>query len=317
MYFYRSFWLFFSFLIIIITCIGCSDLKSNENLVIFPKSEEFGDYWYQGKAEINRYELRQARYGEIHKGDAILIFVTEDFLKQEQVKYEYGSRDSDAQSVLKLNFNRRFYTGIYPYTLMTSTFFPIQSSENHAIKISSSVQDWCGQSYLQLNNHGNKFSVQLNSYFQSEGDKKFDVQQAILEDEIWTLIRINPDKLPFGEVRVIPGMQFVRLLHADIKGEAAIAEKKKILDPGLSQNSLIQYSLQYQDLSRRLVITFEEEFPYQILAWEESNKPLSDNSNNNELMITSAIRTNTVMLDYWTKNNLADSTFRQDLGIEF
>jgi hypothetical protein len=288
----------------------------NENLVIFPKSQQFGDYWHQGKAEINRFDLRQVRYGEIHKGDAVLIFVTEDFLKEEQVKYEHGSGDSDIQSVLKLNFNRKFYTGIYPYSMMTSTFFPIQSSENHAIKISSTVQEWCGHSYMQLNNHSNIFSVQLNSYFQKEGDKKFDVQQTILEDEIWTLIRINPDKLPIGEIKVIPGMQFVRLLHTDFKGNPAFAEKKIILDPDLSQKSLIQYSLQYQELSRRLDITYEEEFPHQILAWEESYKPLSVNSNKNELMITKARRTNTMMLDYWTKNNVADSTYRKHLGIK-
>ncbi|MDP7238046.1 MAG: hypothetical protein QGI34_15090, partial [Candidatus Latescibacteria bacterium] len=39
----------------------------------------FGDYWYQGKAEITSYTLKQARYGEIHDGHVVLIFVTEDF----------------------------------------------------------------------------------------------------------------------------------------------------------------------------------------------------------------------------------------------
>ena len=310
MYLNRSFGLLLSFLIIIVIYIGCSDLKSNENLVIFPESQKFGEYWYQGKAELNRYELQQVRYGQIHKGDAVLIFVTEDFLKEEQVKYEYGSHNSEIKSILKSNFNRRFYTGIYPYSLMTSTFFPIQSSENHAIKISTTAQEWCGHSYMQLNNRNDMFSVQVNSYFQKEGDQHFDMQKSILEDEIWTLIRVNPELLPIGEIKLIPGMQFVRLLHTEYRGKQAIAEKLNITDPDLSPHSLIQYSLNYQELSRSLKIIFEEEFPHQILAWEESYQPLAINSTKDEIMITKAKRIKMIKLDYWNKNSVADSTYR-------
>ncbi len=303
-------------ILIIVVYYGCSDLKSNENLVIFPKAQEFSEYWYQGKAELNRYDLQQVRYGEIHKGDAFLIFVTEDFLKDEQVKYEHDKSNSDVQSILKLNFNRRFYTGIYPYTLMTSTFFPIQSYENHAIKISSTAQEWCGHTYIQLNNRRNKFSIQQNSYFQNEGDKQYEIEKALLEDEIWTLIRINPELLPVGEIEMIPGMQYVRLLHTEYKSEQAVAEKREVLDPDLSPNSLIQYAIMYSDLSRSLKITFEKEFPYRILAWEESFKPLAVKGNKSELMITKARRTNTLMLDYWNKNSVADSTYRYIFGVK-
>ena len=111
---------------------------------------------------------------------------------------------------------------------------------------------------------------------------------------------------------MIPGMQYVRLLHTEYKIEQAVAEKREVLDPDLSPNSLIQYAIMYHDLSRSLKITFEKEFPYRILAWEESFKPLAVNGNKSELMITKARRTNTVMLDYWNKNSVADSTYRFD-----
>ena len=39
--------------------------------------EQFQDYWYNHGAEISRYSLKQMRYGEIHDGDAVLVFVTE------------------------------------------------------------------------------------------------------------------------------------------------------------------------------------------------------------------------------------------------
>jgi len=67
-------------------------------------SNDFSKYWYQGKAEITSYELEQARYGEIHKGSAVLVFVTEDFSKNKQVKLDNPSANpKDAIPVLKLN----------------------------------------------------------------------------------------------------------------------------------------------------------------------------------------------------------------------
>ena len=39
--------------------------------------EQFQDYWYNHGAEISRYSLKQMGYGEIHDGDAVLVFVTE------------------------------------------------------------------------------------------------------------------------------------------------------------------------------------------------------------------------------------------------
>jgi hypothetical protein len=59
----------------------------------------------------------------------------------------------------------------------------------------------------------------------------------------------------------------------------------------------------------------EKEFPFAILVWEESFKPLGINSEIGGLMVTSAKRTHSILLDYWNKNSLADSTFRHYLGI--
>jgi hypothetical protein len=296
--------------------IGCSRVESNENPVIFPQSEKFGDYWYQGKAEVNRFDLEQVRYGETRKGDAVLIFVTEDFFKNDQVKYEFGEDKSDVQTVLKLNLNRRFYTGIYPYSLLTSTFLPIHSKEKHVLKITFTAQEWCGHTFMQLNNRDNKFFVQQHSYFQAEGDKKFVLEHAFLEDETWTLIRINPELLPVGQSEVIPSMQYVRLFHKDYKSYLATMEKTEVKDSALSSISLIKYSIRYHDLPRSLTITFEKEFPYQILAWEETYTSMEDEEKG-DLLITKAVRTNKLMLDYWSKNSVADSTFREELGLQY
>ncbi len=53
-----------------------------------PLPPGFGAYWFQGKAELTSYDLQQARYGELHLGQAVLIFVTEDLSRQKQVKLD-------------------------------------------------------------------------------------------------------------------------------------------------------------------------------------------------------------------------------------
>ena len=82
-----------------------------------PLPPEFGSYWFQGKAELTSYDLEQARYGELHKGEAVLIFVTEDFSRRKQVKLDDPAKApaDDKQPVLKLNFEKKFLSGIYPY----------------------------------------------------------------------------------------------------------------------------------------------------------------------------------------------------------
>ena len=48
------------------------------SIIAQTKYDTFNAYWYTGLAEITSYSLEQARYGEIHKGSAVLIFVSEE-----------------------------------------------------------------------------------------------------------------------------------------------------------------------------------------------------------------------------------------------
>jgi len=89
--------------------------------------KEWGDYWFQGKAEINSYNLTQYRYGEARDGEAVLIFVTEDFSRKKHVKLDdTEAAGRDKISVLKMNQTREFVTGIYPYHMMLSAFYSYQ-----------------------------------------------------------------------------------------------------------------------------------------------------------------------------------------------
>lgn len=288
--------------------LGCADVNSQENKKSVPVSQEWKDYWYSGRAELTRYKLEQSRYGEIHEGDAVLVFVTEDFRTDKQVKFEGGSRDN-VKSVLKLNNTKRFWTGIYPYSLITSSFSPVDGQAT--LKVSTSAQEWCGHSYSQLNLRNGKYNGLLHSYFQSEADQEFSLNAVLLEDEVWAQIRMRPQDLPTGDIQIIPGTQFLRLNHQDFKVENATARKSKLRDADLSPKALTQYSIDYKNLNRTLVITFETAFPHTIVAWEEQ-----ETGRNGATYTTRATRTHEVKSPYWGQNSLADSVMRKRLGFK-
>ncbi|RMA64575.1 septum formation inhibitor Maf [Ulvibacter antarcticus] len=266
-------------------------------------SEAFKNYWYQGEAEITSYQLQQARYGEIHEGTAVSIYVTEDFLPKEQVKANAVSSENTA--VLKLNLTKNFVTGIYPYSIMSSTFSPVNTDQN-AIKISTSVQEWCGQSYLQLNTK-KEFEIKAHSYFEGEADQSISLPQTWLENDLWNRIRLNPEELPTGNVSIIPSFEFLRLGHKEIKAYPAVLSLKQ-------GDSLSIYKIEIPELERNLSIYFSSDFPYEIEKWEETSK--SGFGPNAEALTTTAIKLKRIKSAYWTKNRSIDRNLRDSLGLK-
>ncbi|WP_431136911.1 septum formation inhibitor Maf [Psychroserpens mesophilus] len=264
----------------------------------FSPSEAFKSYWYSGKAEITSYKLEQARYGELRDGTAVLIYVTEDFLPEEQVKADTYSEKNI--SVLKLNATKNFNTGMYPYSIMQSTFYPLDHTK-HALKVTCSVQEWCGQVYTQLNNR-NQFEITSHSYFESEGDQDFKIDQTILENELWSQLRIDPTSLPTGNIEIIPSFEFIRLKHIELKAYEAKAE--------LTKGS---YQITYPQLNRTLIINFNPNFPFNISSWEDTYK--DGYGENAKILTTKATRLETINSAYWSKNSNADEDLRESLKL--
>ena len=257
----------------------------------FEQSQEFKDYWYAGEAEISSYNLEQSRYGETRNGTAVLIYVTEPFLENKQVKADNNNPTNI--NVLKLNRTKNFTTGIYPYSIMQSTFYPIANNQ-HAIKVSCSIQEWCGHVYTQLNNR-EQFEIDSHSYFENQADNNFKLDKNILENELWTQLRIDPKSLPTGKINIIPSLEFIRLKHDPLKAY----EVSATLDTG-------SYTLNYPSLKRKLTINFNPEFPYEILNWEE-------NINGD---ITKATRLKTIKSAYWSKKSKKDEVLRETLLLQ-
>ena len=305
---------------ILILLAACKDApKEKSTLSIIPSattatkknySEKLADYWYQGKAEISSYDLQQARYGDIHPGEAVLVFVSEDFLTDKQVKNDnYTNKNSIP--ILKNNFLRKFTTGIYDYSIMTSVFTPANAKEfPQTSKVTISSQDWCGQSFMQINQQKNKYKVQLRSYFENEGDKDFTINNALLEDEIFNRIRMNPDALPTGKIQVIPSSTIVRLMHLEMQPMMVTVTKQTYEGTDFEGEDLVAYEIDYPTLKRKLTIVYQQKAPFIIEGWTDKYTALS-----RKQLTTTATRKKTILSPYWRQNGTKDVRLRKELEL--
>jgi hypothetical protein len=274
--------------------------------------DQFRDYWYNHGAEISRFTLQQMRYGEIHEGDAVLVFVTEEVNPALQVKADYPGPENIP--ILKLNAVRKFFTGIYPYSIMTSVFSPVDVLKYPLpLKITSSSQEWCGHVFTQMNLSDDEYRVRVHSYFEKEGDRDFKIKNYVPEDAIWTRMRIAPNNLPQGEFFIIPGTVYTRLAHRPLRPQKAIAHFDAVSIKSLEGRSMVRYEIIFPAEQRTLRIFFEKEFPYRIQKWEDSYRGLA--AMGAKVMTTRAIRTHTIMDAYWQHHGNRDRALLKKLGL--
>lgn len=264
-------------------------------------NEAFNAYWYSGKAELSSYVLKQARYNEIRTGEVVLIFVTEPFSLSKQVKLDHAEQaGEDKVTVMKLNQIRKFNTGIYDYSIVTSTFTPIDFT-NHplTLKATTSIQEWCGHTFTQLNLDDNQYNFKQFSYFEADGDEERKLNAALLEEDLMTRIRIHSGQLPIGELQLIPSTIYSRFNYKKMQAHTAEISKTET-------ETTFAYTINYLDIDRTLSIEVEKEFPYKILEWTEDA---------GDGFITTATLKSSLNEPYWNQKSVADEAKREALQL--
>lgn len=310
-------WLFGASLLMLLGCqeqgkkTVAGPAEGPKKVAIRETSVRLDKYWYDGTAEVSSYSLHQNRYRDVHPGEAVLVFVTEDFLTDKQVKNEqYRSKQSTA--ILKMNAIRRFTTGIYDYAIMTSVFAPVDQVQfPFPLKITMSSQDWCGQTFMQLNQVGSQYRAQVFSYFETEGDTDQKVPYTWSEDALWTQVRINPDALPIGKFSILPAPFYARLQHRDFSPQRAEAVLEVYQGGDFAGDQLRVYRLFFPELNRTVEIIFQAESPYVIEGWTDTYPSAFDG----QARTTLARRKETLKTPYWKENSLQDTTLRNQLGL--
>lgn len=304
-----------SFFAIILLCYSCSDLSNNQKVLLSSVDSNsetvtmdniLNPKWYEGKAEISVYDLQQNRYNNTHQGEAVMIFVTEDFLSDKQVKNDNYTQKNSVP-ILKNNQIRRFTTGLYDYSIFTSVFTKSQiSNDLTTMKITTSSQDWCGQSYVQLNDASGYYRVRGFSYFENEGDRDNKIKKHITMDEIYNLIRIDHTQLPVGDFKIIPSTIYHRLRHQELKPYAAKGIKIPY-EGKLTQESATKYIIKIPELSLEYEYTYLNSDLKNILQWKETYPSAFDG----QLRSTIATLKHTEWSDYWSKNAKSDAAMRE------
>ncbi|MGF1482892.1 MAG: septum formation inhibitor Maf [Opitutales bacterium] len=281
---------------------GCSRAQSADGTLTISGPEDtqaFEQYWFHQGAEISRFRLVQSRYGDAHDGDLTLVYVTEPFNPRAQVKAD----DPNAQNptpipVLKLNLMRAFNTGLYRYNVMKSIFAPTDL-EAHPLplKVTHSVQDWCGQTFSQMNRTDEGYRLRTFSYFETEGDADVTLEDVVPEDAIWTLIRLDPQQLPSGNFKMARGLFNSRVAHRDVTPLAANGALTPMGD------DLLTYTVRIPDEQRTLTWRFESAFPWRIEYFSD------DRAGHPK---TEAFREETIFSWYWTENRPSDASKRRD-----
>lgn len=275
--------------------VGCgqstrsTEFAYNKVPVDFP-----GEYWFDGQAELNLYTLRQERYGELRDGHAVLIYVTEDISRTKHVKFDHiPEGGSDVAKVLKLNHISRFETGLYDYSVFSSVFHPLGAT--YPLKVVMTSQDWCGQSFAQINRQGNKLLYQQRNYFETSADMEKTHPEGWLEDGIWTQLRTNPAELPEGSFLLYPSLEYVRVRHLPYELTQGVASWSKT-------DTLWTYRVEMPVYERVLLWDIEPEAPWRLLGWrvEESG------------LVSEGRLQNQIRNPYWQHNRVADSLLRQD-----
>lgn len=267
------------------------------------------EYWYEGQAEINTYDLEQARYGEIRPGQVSMIFVSEDFLTDKQVKNDNYS-NPNSTPVLKTNIIRRFVTGVYDYSIMTSVFSPTKTSEEpHTLKVTTSSQDWCGQTFTQLNYAGGgQWNKQVRSYFEQEGDVNETVPADFLEDELFNRIRSGWENLPVGEFNIIPSTSYLLMTHKPYQARRATVSLQDY-ESDEETPATKAYVIDYTADKRKLAIFFSPEAPFTITGWNETYP------SRGKSLLTKARLTHQTRAPYWNQNSVADEGLRAEIGL--
>jgi len=297
------------FLMTIALGVGCANAATSDA----PKAQApagFWDHWGDGQAELAGYRLHQPRYGEMRTGEAVLIFVTETFTHAQRLKSDGGH--SDEYPVIKLNEVRDFPTGVYDYNVMTSTFLRLDGADpiGRPVKVSFSMQEWCGQVWDQWRIDENKWRRTGHGYFDGEGDAQ---TQGVFEghtvfaDALPLVVRgLTGDLLAPGasaSFLMVPRSMTERLTHT--RSDPFPVTITRSAEHTLATVPAGRFEVETWTVQKsgQLLLTYlvEKAAPHRLIQWMGSNGERGE--------LTGAVR-----MPYWQRAREGDEKLREQLG---
>ena len=266
--------------------------------------------WFDGKAELDGYDLVQPRYGELRHGRMILIYVTEPFSRANLVKVDrYDPRSKDQVNILKLNAIKKFQTGIYDYSAMTSVFTD-PGAIRRPLKISFSMQEWCGHVYEEIVTRDKKAEVATRSYFEGETNRRMVPLSGdiLFEDSLPLLLRdLSHQRLALSDWKgpMLPSAFFRRTRHRKPDSYASFLHvAKQSEEMKVPAGTFVVRSISYKRQDKvSCTYAIEEPYPHRIVSYECEDGE-------------QAVLTGTERLPYWRTHGEGDEKFLKKLGLD-
>ncbi|MBW8887764.1 MAG: hypothetical protein JF616_08405 [Fibrobacteres bacterium] len=283
-------------------------------------SAGFLRYWKSGLAEIASYTVDVERYGEMRKGQAVLVYVYEEMDARTRIKAESDRIPRELRvPVLKLNHVLKFNTGIYDYSILTSVFAGLSGPGVNRFlqprKVSFTSQEWCGNVFHQLIPGPRGLRSEIHSYFEAEGDSIATLayppggdSALYYEDEMPILVRELDGPVQANgtsrKIHLVPGLWERRKRHVPLAiAEAVLAKSGP--EPFLAQGETVpamRWTLEAQGVTTTWHV--EEASPHTLLGWE--------NSRGEKGVLIASLRDT-----YWEHNHNANAGLRKRLGLDF
>ncbi|MCB9462948.1 MAG: hypothetical protein H6682_04615 [Candidatus Eisenbacteria bacterium] len=246
-----------------------------------PVPASFYETWSDGNGEVNSYELVEERYGERREGNAVLVFAAEELNRNTYVKVESDATPQDQRMyVIKLNQLRKFPTGIYDYSAMTTVFSVAGSHLGHhpfqAARVVHTTQEWCGQVYHRVDLTESGWKEELRSYFEAEGtqDRVSPAARTDVEDNLWIWIReLGGRVLEPGEtveMQLYPSLWELRKTHRPFDAAPVVVKKDAAAPFETPVGTFDAYPWSWTVSGRALTVYVEAEGAHRILGWEDS-----------------------------------------------
>ncbi|WP_055562326.1 hypothetical protein [Hymenobacter sp. AT01-02] len=159
--------------------------------------------WEDGKAEVATYAATRVVDGEPRQFEHTQITVKEEFNQHYNVKTDDYQR-KDNFPVMKVNQFCAIPTDSYPYHFLTSLFFRRdQPAMLH--KLTTSSQEWCGNTFKAITDDGLQYTQAYNSYWDGQGAGRRQLRREVLFE----------DALPYTlrSLRFAPNLSFTSPIY--------------------------------------------------------------------------------------------------------
>ncbi|QIL74438.1 hypothetical protein G7064_00110 [Hymenobacter sp. HDW8] len=185
-------------------------------------------WWEDGLAEVATYNAERVVYDKVRRFEYTLITVKEEFTPQYNVKADTLQRP-DLFPVMKVNQFCRIETDQYPYHYLTSLFF--RRDEPIALhKLTTSSQEWCGNTFKAITDEGLHYLQTYNSYWDGQGSGERQLRRdALIEDALpYTLRSLRFTRKPTFRVVITELQQTSKATrpsyyNAQVKVESSLA----------------------------------------------------------------------------------------------